>query len=239
MVDYSIFQLISIHIIESLVGTVVVYFLFKKLYERSGKKLYLNPLLIVPVVIGLFLVTMQIPYETYQEGSQYISIMLQPATVAFAVPLYKFRHVVKEYAIPLVVVIGLGCAVAFLGSMGIAELFGLSPELVHSIAPRSVTTPLAIAASNTIGGNPTITAILVIATGLIGMIMTTMLVKQAHIHNRLLKGMLYGISAHGTGTAKAYEDGPKTGAIASLTMIIMGIFTTIMAPIVSYVSVLF
>ncbi len=236
MVNYTIFQMISIHIIESLVGTVLVYFLCKKLYERSGKKLYLNPLLAVPIVIGLFLVTMHIPYETYQEGSKYISLMLQPATVAFAVPLYKFRHVVKEYATPLVVVIGMGCSVAFLGSMGIAELFGLSPELVHSIAPRSVTTPLAIAASHTIGGNPTITAILVIATGLIGMIMTTMLVKRAHIHNCLLKGMLYGISAHGTGTAKAYEDGPKTGAIASLTMIIMGIFTTIIAPIVSFMS---
>lgn len=235
MVNYSIFQLISIHIIESLVGTVVLYFIFKKLYERSGKKLYLTPLLAVPVVIGLFLVTMKIPYSTYQEGSQYISLMLQPATVAFAVPLYKFRHVVKEYAIPLIVVIGMGCSVAFLGSMGLAEMIGLSPELVHSIAPRSVTT-LALSASDTMGGDPTITAILVIATGLIGMIMTTMLIKRAKIHNRLLKGMLYGISAHGTGTAKAYEDGQKTGAIASLSMIFMGIFTTIIAPIVAVLS---
>ena len=96
MVNYSPFQMISIHIIESLVGTVVLYFLFKKLYERSGKKLYFTPLLGVPVVIGLFLVTMNIPYQVYQEGSQYITMMLQPATVAFAVPLYKFRNVVKE-----------------------------------------------------------------------------------------------------------------------------------------------
>ena len=233
MVNYNILQLISIHIIESLVGTLVLYYAFKKLYERSGKKLYLTPLLAVPVVIGLFLVTMHIPYSTYQEGSQYISLMLQPATVAFAVPLYKFRGVVKEYAVPLIVVIGMGCWVAFLGSMGLAEAIGLSPELVHSIAPRSVTTPLALAASDTLGGDPTITAILVIATGLLGMIMTTMLIKRQRIHNRLLKGMLYGISAHGTGTAKAYEDGPKTGAIASLSMIFMGIMTTIIAPIVS------
>ena len=236
MVNYSPFQMISIHIIESLVGTVVLYFLFKKLYERSGKKLYFTPLLGVPVVIGLFLVTMNIPYDVYQEGSQYITMMLQPATVAFAVPLYKFRGVVKEYFIPLLVVIGMGCSVAFLGSMGLAELIGLSPELVHSIAPRSVTTPLALAASDTMGGDPTITAVLVIATGLIGMIMTTMMIKRAHIHNRLLKGMLYGISAHGTGTAKAYEDGPKTGAIASLAMIFMGIMTTVIAPIVTAVS---
>ena len=159
--------------------------------------------------------------------------MLQPATVAFAVPLYKFRGVVKEYAVPLIVVIGMGCWVAFLGSMGLAEAIGLSPELVHSIAPRSVTTPLALAASDTLGGDPTITAILVIATGLLGMIMTTMLIKRQRIHNRLLKGMLYGISAHGTRTAKAYEDGQKTGAIASLSMIFMGIMTTIIAPIVS------
>ncbi len=216
MVNYNIFQLISIHIIESLVGTLVLYYAFKKLYERSGKKLYLTPLLAVPVVIGLFLVTMHIPYSTYQEGSQYISLMLH-----------------KEYAVPLIVVIGMGCWVAFLGSMGLAEAIGLSPELVHSIAPRSVTTPLALAASDTLGGDPTITAILVIATGLLGMIMTTMLIKRQRIHNRLLKGMLYGISAHGTGTAKAYEDGPKTGAIASLSMIFMGIMTTIIAPIVS------
>lgn len=222
-----------VNVIGSLVGTVLLYFLCKRIYNRYGKKLFLKPLLMVPVIIGSFLEAAGISYDTYVEGSQYISMMLQPATVAFAVPLYRFRRLAKKYAVPLITVIGMGCFIAFMSSLKLAELLGLGPELAHSIAPRSVTTPMAMSASNILGGDPTITAVLVIATGLIGMVSTSLYIKRAKIHNHLLKGMLYGISAHGTGTAKAYEDGQKTGTIASLSMIFMGLFTTFIAPIVA------
>jgi len=226
-------QLISVHIGISIMGTVLIYLALKELYARSGRKLYFTPLLVCPFVIGFILVGFHIPYDAYEEGSQYISWLLQPATVAFAIPLYKYRSILKQYAFQLVTVIGLACGVALITSVGLALIVGLTPDLVLSVAPRSVTTPLAIAASTVLGGNPTITACLVIATGILGMIMTSLMINKVGINNCLLKGLLLGITAHGTGTAKAYEDGPRTGVIASLAMIFMGIFTTVIAPLIA------
>lgn len=234
MVNLQFSAVTLFHITLSILGTVAIYLLFKYLYAKSGRKLYFTPLLVCPIIIALFLIGMHIPYEVYSEGSSYITLLLQPATVAFAVPLYKFRHIMKKYAFQLVTVIFSACMVALATSFGLAMFLGLGRELAFSIAPRSVTTPLAIAASNVIGGNPTITAVLVIATGIIGMIITSLFIQRQKINNSLLKGMLLGITAHGTGTAKAYEDGAKTGVIASLSMIFMGIFTTLIAPAIAH-----
>lgn len=228
--------IIGLNIVLSILGTIGIYLFLKKMYILSGHKLYLTPLLICPLVIGVVLVAMNIPYNSYHEGSQFISWFLKPATVAFAIPLYKYRGIIREYAFQLVTVIGFACSIALFTSVGLATLAGLNKDLVMSVAPRSVTTPLAIAASDVLGGNPTITAVLVIATGILGMIMATVLIERQHIKNNFLKGLLLGITAHGTGTAKAYEYGPRTGVIASLAMIFMGIFTTLIAPVLAHYS---
>lgn len=229
----------AVDMILSLTSTILIYLGFMRLYVRSGKKLYLNPMILCPITIGMLLIALDIPYHRYAEGGSMIAWMLQPATVAFAVPLYRYRKTVKLYGAQMATAVALACVVAIATSAGLVMLVGLGKELAMSIAPRSATTPLAMAASGVMGGDQTITAVLVIATGVMGMIMTALFIERQRIHNTLLKGLLFGITAHGTGAAKAYEDGPKTGAIASLAMIFMGVITTLVAPAVAHLAVFF
>ena len=220
----------------SLFGTICLYMLSGMLYRRSGRKAYMTPLLVCPIIIGTILLVGDISYESYASGGRYVTLFLGPATVAFAVPLYKNLKLFKIYYVRLLTVISIACGIALLSSFELARWIGLGRELAYSIAPRSVTTPLAIAASDVMGGDPTVTAVLVILTGIIGMLFASLLIEKAGVKNSFLKGMLLGITAHGTGTAKAYEDGQKTGVIASLSMIFMGIFTTIIAPVFAVYS---
>lgn len=217
----------------AVLGTIVLYYVTKKIYKSTGHKLYLQPILLCPIILSATLLFMGIEYPEYAAGGNLITFMLTPATVAFAVPLYKYKDVVRKHGLRLTVIIAMACTVAMSTSMGLGNLVGLDHSLEMSLAPRSVTTPLAISASTILGGNPTVTAVLVIVTGIIGMIMASLLIKRNGIHNYILKGLLLGITAHGTGTAKAYEDGNKTGVIASIAMIFMGIITTLLVPAVA------
>lgn len=213
----------------SLFLTLGVYLISQRLYRHCGN-IFSSPLLICPVVLVSLLLVFHISYDTYNEGGQFLSLMLQPATVALAVPIYKYRALVKTYIWEIVIGISVGAAIAVITSMGFASLLGMSPQIIDSLAPRSVTTPMAMNISQIIGGNPAMTAVFVIITGLVGVIIIPLLFKIFLIKNPITKGMMLGAGAHGTGTAKAYELGSLEGAIASLAMTFMGIITTCIAP---------
>lgn len=212
-----------------LVLTLATYFIAKKAYQKTNH-IFLLPLLVCPIAIIALLLTFHVPYEAYNQGGHWLTIMLQPATVALAVPMYKYRTTVKKYLMELTVSVTGGAIVAIVTSMMIASFLGINSELVASLAPRSITTPIAMSVSKILGGNPSITAVFVIFTGLIGTVVTTTMLKYMPIKSPITKGMLYGVSAHGTGIAKAYELGRVEGVIASLAMIFMGIVTTFIAP---------
>ncbi|WP_199884061.1 LrgB family protein [Anaerosinus massiliensis] len=212
-----------------LILTLSIYFIAKKLYRRTNHMIF-SPLLVCPIIIIGVLLVFQVPYESYDQGGQLLTMMLQPATVALAVPMYKYRKTVKKYFMELAVSVTGGAIVAIVTSMVIASFLGINSQLLASLAPRSITTPIAMSVSELVGGNPSITAVFVICTALLGTILTTALLKYAPIKSPVTKGVLYGISAHGTGTAKAYELGQIEGVIASLAMIFMGIITTFIAP---------
>lgn len=209
--------------------TLGIYFLAKRLYLKTNNMLF-SPLLLCPLVMIALLMGFNVSYESYDQGGHLLTLMLQPATVALAVPVYKYRKTVKKYLMEIAVSVTGGAIVAIATSMIIASHLGINSELVASLAPRSITTPIAMSVSEIVGGNPSITAVFVICTAIVGTIFTTTLLKYVPIKNPVTKGMLYGISAHGTGTAKAYELGQVEGVIASLAMIFMGIVTTFIAP---------
>lgn len=215
--------------LASLFLTLCIYLLSQRLYRYCGY-VFLSPLLICPAILISLLLLFHISYNTYNEGGQFLSLMLQPATVALAVPIYKYRGLVKTYISELGIGITVGAAIALITSMGFASLLGLSPQLINSLASRSITTPMAMNISHMLGGNPAMTAVFVIITGLAGVIIIPLLFKIPLIENPITKGMMLGAGAHGTGTAKAYELGALEGAIASLTMAFMGIITTFIAP---------
>lgn len=213
----------------SLAVTVGVYLLAKKLYQRCGWIL-LSPLLVTPIVLIVLLSSFQINYETYDSGGKWLQLMLQPATVALAVPMVKYGRALKKYTPLLILGAAGGTVIAVVSSVAGAYLLGLDTQIMHSLAPRSITTPLAINVSLATGGNPSMTAVFVILTGLSGAILAPLLFKLTPLRHAVTKGMMLGIAAHGTGTSKAHEIGRLEGAVASISMIFMGIITTLAAP---------
>lgn len=214
-----------------LIVTIVVYVLSKQLY-RAHPKVYLSPLLITPLTIVIGLILCQIPYETYHSGGKWLSFVLQPATVAFAIPLYKYFDVLKKHAVEILASVLTGSIVAIFSSAILAKWMHLDSELVTSLIPRSVTTPIAMNISEMIGGVPNITAVFVIMTGLLGVTLGPLVVKLFRIQGEVARGVLFGTSAHGTGTTKAFEFSSLTGTISSISMILAALFTLVAAPVI-------
>ncbi len=214
-----------------LIATLAVYGISKILY-RVHSKVYLSPLLITPLVLVVALIWMKVPYESYHAGGQWLSDLLQPATVAFAVPLYKYYNVLKKHAVEILVSVLSGSIVAMFSSAALAKWMHLDMTLITSLIPRSVTTPIAMNVSEGLGGVPNITAVFVIITGLMGAMLGPMVMKAFHIDNEVARGVLFGTSAHGTGTSKAFELSSRTGTISSISMILAALFTLGAAPMI-------
>ncbi|MFC0214588.1 LrgB family protein [Paenibacillus chartarius] len=210
--------------------TVAIYVAAKKLYRRIPVTL-LTPLLTVPIAVVAIVLLFGIPYDTYAAGTQWITDMVGPGTVALAVPLYKNIGVLKKHAVTIGVSVGSGAVVAVLTSAWIADWLQLNAKLIDSLSPRSATTPIAMAISGQIGGIPSITAVFVLLTGLSGMIIGPLAVRALRIQNEVARGVLFGTSSHNAGTAKAFELGPVSGSIASIAMVLTAIITLCTAPI--------
>lgn len=219
-----------IHALLYIVATLTIYAISKKIYQRYPK-VYLSPLLITPVMLILILMTRGISFEDYNTGGQWLSKMLQPATIAFAIPLYKYYDVLKKHAVVILVSVLTGSITAIVSSALIAELLKLDASMVNSLIPRSVTTPIAMNISQIIGGVPNITAVFVIITGLLGTMLGPMIVKWFRIESEVARGVLLGTGAHGTGTSKAFEFSSLTGTISSISMIVSALLTLGIAPI--------
>ncbi len=214
-----------------LIGTVLIYYFGKKIYDKK-KKVYLSPLLLVPVAIILILLLSGASYADYATGAQWLTKLLGPATVAMAVPLYKNLQLLKENTRAIMSGILIGCILAITSSVVLAELLHFDWQTVLSLAPRSVTTPIAMNISGMLGGNGTLTAVFVIITGLLGIVVGPILIKLLKLRSSVSKGIVLGMGAHGCGISKALEFGPEEGTIASLAMIIMAGFTLAWAPVI-------
>jgi predicted murein hydrolase (TIGR00659 family) len=224
-------MMIMLLAIGSLVVTVVVYVFAKWLY-RYLPKVYLSPLLLTPVIVISVLLLTHTSYESYHIGTQWLSDMISPATVALAVPLYKNRSLLKKHAFTIVVSVGFGSTLAIISSIGMAKTLHLHAQIVDSLAPRSATTPIAMAVTQMMGGIPAITAVFVMMTGLLGMMIGPTIIRLFHIDNEVARGVLFGTSAHTAGTSKAFEFGPVSGSISSVAMILTAFFTLGAAPLV-------
>lgn len=212
--------------------TIIVYYLSKLLYKKVRFAL-LSPLLVAPCILSTMLVGFQIDYSNYDGGGRWLSNLLQPAVVGFAVPLYKFRKVMKKYTKIIAISMTSGVTIAIISSGVFSHIVHLQDSYLLSLLPRSITTPIAMAVSVDIGGMPTMTAIFVIITGITGLILGPMVIRYLHIKEKLAKGLLLGMGAHGAGTSKALEFGSEEGAAASLAMVLAAIFTLVFAPILT------
>ncbi|MFD0677999.1 MULTISPECIES: LrgB family protein [unclassified Paenibacillus] len=212
-----------------LFGTIIVYWASKRLY-RTYKKMYLTPLLVTPMVVIAVIELSGVSYNTYDKGAGWLTDLVEPATIALAVILYKNWEQLKNNAWTIIICVGCGAIAAIVTSAGLSYLLGLSPEIMDSLAPRSATTPIAISISSNIGGIPTITAVATIFTGLLSMIVGPLIVKWLHIQHPIARGVLFGTSAHSAGISKAMEYGDVSGSIAAIAMMATAFITLAAAP---------
>jgi predicted murein hydrolase (TIGR00659 family) len=219
-----------------LVLTVALYFASKALYARFRSP-WLTPLVAVPAVLAAVVVLAHIPYPVYFQDTRWLMWLLGPATVAFAVPIYEYRELLKRHWISLTVGVTVGIVVAVGGSLMLAKLLHLSPELQRSLMTRSVSTPFALAVSDKIHAPRDLTALFVIATGVCGMLFGELVLGLVPLRTRLARGALFGAAAHGVGTAKARELGSEEGVVASLTMMIAGVVMVLLAPMLGWLPV--
>lgn len=209
--------------------TFLVYFGALALQKRF-KVALLNPVLVSIAVIIVFISVFNVDYESYAEGSHIIEFFLKPAVVALGVPLYQQLENIKKQAIPIIVSQLIACIVGILSVVLIAWLLGAGEETVLSLAPKSVTTPIALEISTTIGGIPSLTTAAVVITGVFGSIFGFRLLKLMKINNPIAQGLSMGAAAHALGTSRSMDVSPKYGAYASLGLILNGIFTAILTP---------
>ena len=211
--------------------TLVAYQLAFWIYRRSGERAWANPVLLAIVIITAFLMATDTPYPRYFEGAQFVHFLLGPATIALAVPLYLHWPRLKRMALPLIVALFTGSITAALSAVGIAKLLGATPATVFSLAPKSVTTPIAMGVAEQIGGIPSLTAVLVILTGIIGAMGFPTLFKLLRIRDHAAQGFAVGVAAHGLGTARAFLISEEMGAFSALAMGLNGLLTAVLLPL--------
>jgi predicted murein hydrolase (TIGR00659 family) len=209
--------------------TVVLYAVGRGFHRRFPNP-WLSPLIVVPAILIIALLLLRVPYAVYNSQSHWLSAMLGPATVAFAVPIYDYRQTIRRHWLPLIVGVVVGMAVAVFSTVLFCRLLGL-PELVErSLAVRSISTPFALAAATEIGGQSGLAAVFVIITGLVGMVLGEWLLGWLPVRSSLARGALFGAGAHAVGTATALKRNAEEGVISSLVMIIAGILIVLLAP---------
>ncbi|WP_240231951.1 LrgB family protein [Devosia lacusdianchii] len=212
--------------------TIGVFLAAQYLARLSGFHTLVNPVLITIVLIVLVLQLTGTSYNTYFDGAQFIHFILGPATVALAVPLYRSRKLVRASALPILAALAVGAPFAMLSATGIALLLGAAQQIVLALVPKSVTAGIAVGIAGEIGGEPALTAVLVISTGILGAIIVTPLMNALRITDYAARGFAAGLTSHGIGTARAFQVNSVAGTFAGLAMALNGLATAFLAPLI-------
>ena len=200
--------------------------------SKKFKYSFLNPLLIANILIVGFLLFTGISLESYNVGGDYISVLLSPATVVLAVPLYKQISKLKQFWKPILAGIFAGSLTSMACVIVVSRLVGLSETLMLSLLPKSITIPMGSVVSEQIGGIPSVTIISIVITGITGAVAAPAVCRFCRIKHKVAQGIAIGTASHALGTTKAMEMGEVQGAMSSLSIGIAGLFTAIVAPII-------
>jgi predicted murein hydrolase (TIGR00659 family) len=212
--------------------TLVTWLIADGIAKAFGRHPAINPVLIAVVIIGLILALSDTPYSVYFEGAQFVHFLLGPAIVSIAVPLYRHFDLVKENLLPMMVALAAGSLSAALSALAIAAAFGVSGPVLISLAPKSVTAGIAMGIADKLGGEPALTAVLVITTGLIGAIIVTPLMNALQLKDYAARGFAAGVAAHGLGTARAFQVNEIAGTFAGIAMGLNAVLTSLFLPFV-------
>lgn len=191
-----------------------------------------TPVFFSTTVIIILLLLLGINYDEYTIAKEIMTFLLGPATVALAVPLFKYRDMIKKHSVPALLGIVIGSLSTIVSAVLLAKILNLSMEVIASVSVKSITVPVAVEVSTLIGGDPALTAAFVVATGIFGTIIGPWIMNITHITHPLSRGLALGTISHGQGTAHAATEGELQGAIAGVAMGLAAIFTAMIVPII-------
>jgi predicted murein hydrolase (TIGR00659 family) len=210
--------------------TLVAWIVADAIAKWCGRHPLVNPVLISIVLMGSILVVTGTPYETYFQGAQFVHFLLGPATVAIAVPLVRHRALVRANILPMLAALSAGAVTAVVSVVAVAAL-GVPREILVSLAPKSVTAGIAMAISESMGGRPALTAVLVITTGVMGAVIVSPLMNALKIRDYAARGFAAGLTSHGIGTARAFAVDEVAGTFAGIAMGLKGVATALVVPL--------
>ncbi len=210
--------------------TIIIYSIMKMVYQKYHYPFFVPVATTTVVLIGILL-SFNVSYETYMLGGEWIGKLLGPAVVALALPLYQNRDALKQYFLPIVMGVLLGSTIGILSGILFSILLQIDREIIISLTPKSVTTPIAMDISSMTGGVPTLTAVFVTIAGVSGAMFGPIMMKLCRITHFIGVGVGFGTGSHGIGTARALEIGKKEAAISSIAMILSALYAAIACPI--------
>ncbi|MBQ0049001.1 MAG: LrgB family protein [Bacteroidales bacterium] len=208
-----------------------VYYLSRQLQKRIGW-IVLNPILLTIAVLIVLLQLADINYETYEQGGQYIDFWLKPAIVALGVPLYQHLGQIRRHWLPILMSQLVGCLVGIVSVVAVGSLMGASREVIISMVPKSVTTPIAMEVCQSAGGIPSLTAAIVVFVGIFGAMFGFKILEVWRVRNPYSQGLGMGTASHAVGTSRAMERGETYGVYSSLGLILNGVLTALLTPFV-------
>lgn len=214
--------------------TLLVWIAADRIARASGSHPAVNPVLISIVALGAILLVTGTSFATYFEGAQFVHFLLGPAIVAIAVPLYRNLDKVKANILPMAAALVAGSVTAAVSALAVAALFGVPDPVLVSLAPKSVTAGVAMGISEQFGGQPALTAVLVVTTGLLGAIIVTPLMNALGLKDYAARGFAAGLAAHGIGTARAFVVDEVAGTFAGIAMALNAVLTALILPLILY-----
>jgi predicted murein hydrolase (TIGR00659 family) len=211
--------------------TLLTYAIADAVSLKTGRHPLANPVLHSMWIIGAFLVITGTSYTTYFGGAQFVHFLLGPATVALAVPLYENRGQVIAAILPMLSELVAGSVTAIVSIVLLAEAAGLPRTVVLSLAPKSVTAGVAMGISESLHADPSLTAVAVVLTGIMGAVIVTPLMNRMGITDFRVRGFAIGVAAHGIGTARAFQVDAVAGVFAGIAMSLNALLTSLLVPL--------
>lgn len=210
--------------------TIFIFYLMSKLYARFSTP-FLLPILTTTTIGVSILVLGNVPYETYMTGGKWIDTMLGPAVVSLAYPLYMQRHMIKTYKLSIISGVVVAMISGLISVFALAKLLRFDDEMVRSLLPKSITTPVAMQVSGSLGGIPPMTAVFVMVAGFTGAILGPFIFRVCKIDSAVSRGVSMGSGAHGFGISKLTEYGEKTLSMGSVSMTLSAVIGAFLCPL--------
>ncbi|HEU6442198.1 MAG TPA: LrgB family protein [Microvirga sp.] len=215
-----------------LVVTLGAYVIADRISQALGRHPLCNPVLMSVATVALVLWATGTSYPVYFEGAKFVHFLLGPATVALAIPLFENRRIVLRAIVPMAAALIVGSLTAIVSAVALAQMFDMPRSILVSLAPKSVTAPVGMGITETLGGDPALTAILIMLTGVIGSVMVTPLMNALRMKDWRARGFAVGLASHGIGTARAFQVNSLAGTFAGIAMGLNALVTALLLPLV-------